>query len=77
MEEKKSGLIGHGIGIELNEPPVLSENNRSEISDGCVVALDMHMMDENVGVAKLEDVIWITHKGNKILTKSPRQLFEI
>ncbi len=74
---KKSSIIGHGIGIELNEPPILSENNHSEISDGCVVALDMHMMDENVGVAKLEDVILITHKGNKILTKSSRQLFEV
>ena len=74
---KKSSIIGHGIGIELNEPPILSENNHSELSDGCVVALDMHMMDENVGVAKLEDVILITHKGNEILTKSSRQLFEV
>ena len=76
-EGKKSQLIGHGIGLELNEPPTLSEYNHSEVLDGYVVALDMHMMDENVGVAKLEDVILITHKGNKILTKSPRQLFEI
>jgi len=45
--------------------------------DGYVIALDMHIMDENAGVAKLEDVILITHKGNEILTKSPRQLFEI
>lgn len=74
---KKSSLIGHGIGIELNEPPILSMYNHSEVSDDCVVALDMHTMDENVGVAKLEDVILITHNGNRILTKSPRELFEI
>ena len=74
---KKSGLIGHGIGLELNEPPVLSGHNHSEVSDGYVVALDMHMMDENVGVVKLEDMILVNHKGNEMLTKSPRQLFEI
>jgi Xaa-Pro dipeptidase len=74
---KKSKLIGHGIGLELNEPPVLSEYNHSEVSNGYVIALDMHMMDENVGVVKLEDMILITNKGNEILTISPRQLFEI
>jgi Xaa-Pro dipeptidase len=74
---KKSQLIGHCIGLELNEPPTLSDYNHSDVLDGYVIALDMHIMDENVGVAKLEDVILITHKGNEILTKSPRQLFEI
>jgi len=74
---KSLNLFGHGIGLELNEPPTLSEYNHSEVLDGYVIALDMHIMDENVGVAKLEDVILITHKGNEILTKSPRQLFEI
>ena len=74
---KKSRMIGHGIGLELNEPPILSLYDDSEVSDGYVVALDMHMMDENVGVVKLEDMILITNNGNEILTRSPRDLFEI
>ena len=74
---KKSHMIGHGIGLELNEPPILSLYDDSEVSDGQVVALDMHMMDENVGVVKLEDMILITDKGNEVLTKSPRDLFEL
>lgn len=74
---KKTHIIGHGIGLELNEPPILYEHDNSQVSDGYVVALDMHMMDENVGVSKLEDMIFITHNGNEILTKSPRQLFEV
>ena len=74
---RKSRMIGHGIGLELNEPPILSSYDDSEVSDGHVVALDMHMMDENVGVVKLEDMILITDNGNEILTKSPRDLFEL
>jgi Xaa-Pro aminopeptidase len=74
---KKTHIIGHSIGLELNEPPILYEHDNSKVSDGYVVALDMHMMDENVGVSKLEDMIFITHNGNEILTKSPRQLFEV
>jgi len=74
---KRSRLIGHGIGLELNEPPVPSEYDHSEVADNYVIALDMHMMDETVGVVKLEDMILVKHEGNEILTKSPRQLFEI
>lgn len=74
---KRSHMIGHGVGLELNEPPILSEYNRSEISDGHVIALDMHMMDENAGVVKLEDMILIKRDGNEVLTKSPRELFEV
>jgi Xaa-Pro aminopeptidase len=34
-------------------------------------------MDEAAWVVKIEDMILIAHSGNEILTKSPRELFEI
>jgi Xaa-Pro dipeptidase len=74
---RRSRLLGHGVGLELNEPPVPSEYDHSEIDEDYVIALDMHMMDESVGVVKLEDMILIKDEGNEILTKSPRHLFEI
>ena len=74
---RKSRMIGHGIGLELNEPPILSPYDDSRMSEEHVVALDMHMMDENVGVVKLEDMVLISNRGNEILTKSPRDLFEL
>jgi Xaa-Pro aminopeptidase len=74
---KRSRLIGHGIGLELNEPPIPSEYDKSPVEDGYVIALDMHMLDESVGVVKLEDMILIKENGNDILTKSDRRLFEV
>jgi Xaa-Pro aminopeptidase len=74
---KTSRMIGHGIGLELNEPPILSEFETSTIPEGCVVALDMHMMAHGSGVVKLEDMIFVGGGGNEILTKTPRRLFEI
>jgi Xaa-Pro aminopeptidase len=73
---RKSKIIGHGVGLEINEPPILSDYDHSIISDGFVLALDMHMMDEKFGVVKLEDMILVGEK-NKLLTKTPRELFEI
>jgi Xaa-Pro aminopeptidase len=74
---RRSRLIGHGIGLELNEPPVPSEYDQSPVEDGYVIALDMHMLDESAGVVKLEDMILIKEEGNEILTTSDRGLFEI
>ncbi len=74
---KRSRLIGHGIGLELNEPPIPSEYDHSTVDNGYVIALDMHMMDESAGVVKLEDMVLITQGGNEILTRTPRDLFEL
>jgi len=74
---KRSRLIGHGIGLELNEPPIPSEYDLSPVEEGYVIALDMHMLDEGSGVVKLEDMILINRTGNEILTTSPRKLFEV
>ena len=73
---RRSKMIGHGVGLELKEPPILSSYDLSEILENCVLALDMHMMDEKAGVVKLEDMILIGKK-NQFLTRSPRKLFEI
>ena len=72
-----SRLFGHGIGLELNEPPILSEFDASPIPEGCVVALEMHMMAGGLGVVKLEDMILVGSRGSEILTRTPRQLFEV
>ena len=69
-------MIGHGVGLEVNEPPILLNYDLSEIPGNCVLALDMHMMDEKAEVVKLEDMILIGKK-NQFLTRSPRKLFEI
>jgi len=74
---KASRIIGHGIGLELNEPPILSGFDSSLMPEGCVVALDMHMMAEGGEVVKLEDMIHVGSGGNEILTKTSRRLFEL
>jgi Xaa-Pro aminopeptidase len=72
-----SRLVGHGVGIELNEPPILSANDASVLDLDYVVTLELHMMDDQGGVVKLEDMIHIHEEGNEILTRSPRALIEI
>ena len=74
---KSSQLVGHGVGVELNEPPSIAPYERSKISRDNVIALDMHMLEKNVGVVKLEDMILVKPEGNHILNQTARELFEI
>ncbi len=74
---KMSRLVGHGIGLELNEPPVPSEYDDSPVNENYVICLDLHMMDRNTGVVKLEDMIWVKQDRNEILTISPRELIQV
>jgi Xaa-Pro aminopeptidase len=72
-----SRILGHSVGIELNEPPTLSGYDDSPLAENSVMALDLHMLDERAGVVKLEDMVLVRSGGNKILTKTPRKLFEV
>ncbi len=74
---KKSMLIGHGIGLEVNEPPIISSYSNEIIGENYVIAIEMHMYRENVGVVKLEDTILIGKDSNRWLTFSSRDLIEL
>jgi len=73
---RRSSLAGHGIGIEVNEPPVIFANGKQKIEENNVIAVELHMMDDRAGVLKLEDTVHVGKYGNEILTVSPRDLFE-
>ena len=73
---KRSQLAGHGLGMEVNEPPVIFSHNKQEIAEHNILAVELHMMDDDAGVLKLEDTIHVGRDANEILTISPRQLFE-
>jgi len=68
--------IGHGVGLELNEPPMITERNSEPILPRTVIALEMHLLEDDV-VLKMEDMLLIGEAANEILSVTPRRLFEI
>lgn len=67
-------FVGHGIGLELNEPPLLRKNGEDVLQPGMVLAIELHAMTEDGLTLKLEDLVHVTPAGNEILTVSPREL---
>ena len=71
-----SHFVGHGVGLEINEPPVLSRGNKQPLRAGMVLALEHHVMQPDGLAVKLEDLVWLREDGCQILNITPREIFE-
>jgi len=70
----KSHFVGHGLGLELNEPPLLGKGREEVLQPGTVLALEMHLMKPEGITLKLEDTGVLNEDGYHLLTISPREL---
>jgi len=71
------GFAGHGIGLELDEPPVLWPRSEAHLQAGMVLAVEIEVSAPTQGMmAKLEDTIVVRPDGYELLTTTPRELIE-
>ena len=77
VDPKKVPFIGHGVGLEVNEPPLLGKNNHEVLEEGMIIALELEMCGSVGEVVKLEDTILITSDGVEVLTITPRDLHKV
>lgn len=70
-----AGFIGHGLGIEINELPVIAPRSHDIISPGQVIALEPKFVIPGVGAVGIENTYHITSDGNwKCLTNAPEEI---
>ena len=72
------GFVGHGLGLEIDEPPVLWRREETLMQQGMVLAIEVEVSVPASGwMAKLEDAVVILADGCQVLTKAPRRLLEL
>jgi Xaa-Pro aminopeptidase len=69
--------LGHSLGLEIHESPCFSPTEETVISPGMVITVEPGVYIEQVGGVRIEDVVVITDKGCRNLTRSPKELIEI
>jgi Xaa-Pro dipeptidase len=69
--------IGHGIGLELDEPPVLGPGVQSPLEHGMVLAVEPKLMGGAAATVNIEDDVVVTADGCEILGDMPRCLFVV
>lgn len=71
------GFAGHGVGVELDEPPVVWEREKSAVEVGWVLAVEIEVNAPAAGLmAKLEDTVVVETDGSRLLGDTPRRLIE-
>jgi Xaa-Pro aminopeptidase len=60
--------LGHGVGLQVHEPPMLGRSDRDPLIEGDFIALEPGTFKPGVGAARVEDLLLVTGDGHERLT---------
>lgn len=68
---------GHGVGLEIHEAPRLAAGQTLELRPGMVVTVEPGIYLAGKFGIRIEDMVAVTQRGNKVLTKAAKALIEL
>lgn len=74
---QKAKFIGHGIGLEINEMPVLAPRMKQELEPGMVFALEPKIVLPGIGPVGIENSWVVTAEGLEKLTLCGEEIVEL
>lgn len=70
-----AAFVGHGLGIEINEAPVISPRSRDILEAGNAIALEPKFVIPGQGAAGIESTILVKTEGPaECITNAPEQI---
>jgi Xaa-Pro aminopeptidase len=76
-EEQRGTFVGHGLGLEIDEPPLLSPRDETVISEGMTFTTELFIVHPSFGEVKLEDTVLVSKDRTELLTSMERRVFEV
>lgn len=73
---RKAGFVGHGIGLEIDEYPVIGPLDQ-EIRENMVIAVEPKMIYPGEGVVGIEDTYLVQAGGSERLTLLPKEIWRV
>lgn len=74
MPGEQSRFVGHGVGLELDEWPILAKGFKEPLKEGQVIAIEPKFVIPGKGVIGIENTFAVTGAGGEKITDIPDQI---
>ncbi|HEY1336102.1 MAG TPA: Xaa-Pro peptidase family protein [Bryobacteraceae bacterium] len=65
---------GHGLGLEIHEPPRIGKRDKTALRAGMAITIEPGVYLEGFGGIRIEDTVVVTENGCEILTPTSKEL---
>lgn len=69
--------LGHGVGLDIHEKPVVSPRSDAVVAEGMVFTIEPGIYIPGFGGVRIEDTVAVTADGCMVLTQAPKELIEL
>jgi Xaa-Pro aminopeptidase len=77
LAEAFTHSTGHGVGLEIHEPPRIGAGQTTRLLAGMVVTIEPGIYLAGEFGIRIEDMVAVTRTGGQVLTPAPKVLIEL
>ncbi len=74
---QQAKFVGHGIGLQINELPVLTPRSKDALQANMVFALEPKFVLPGIGAVGIENSFLVTEDGGEQLTLAPEEIIRL
>jgi Xaa-Pro aminopeptidase len=77
LERRFTHSTGHGVGLEIHEPPRIASGQTEILRPGMVITVEPGVYIAGSGGVRIEDVVVVTERGCEVLAPGSKELITI